>query len=100
MLSQILGVDARGFDIDVQVCVDVVDNGALSSCTAGEAHTWGKTSAECVESRSIYLRTDVTVALPILTSALLSAPELRRPSRRLYDALPSATKDLDALWLK
>ena len=35
LLSQILGVEARGFDYDAQVCVDVVDNGALSPCSAG-----------------------------------------------------------------
>jgi deoxyhypusine synthase len=100
LLSQILGVEARGFDIDVQVCVDVADNGALSPCSAGEGHTWGKTSAECVESRSVYLRTDVTVAVPILTSALLADTGLRREPHRLYKKLPDAMRDLDAAWLK
>ncbi len=100
LLSQILGVDARGFDIDVQVCVDVVDNGALSSCSAGEGHTWGKTSIECVESKSVYLRTDVTVALPLLTQALLSDTTLRRKPMRLYDRLPEALKLLDQAWRK
>ncbi len=100
LLSQILGVDARGFDIDVQICVDVVDNGALSSCTAGEGHTWGKTSAECVETRSVYLRTDVTVALPILVSALLAEPDFRRKPKRLYDRMNAAVKELDRLWMK
>jgi len=100
LLSQILGIDARGFDVDVQVCVDVTDNGALSSCGAGEGHTWGKTSVECVESRSVYLRSDVTVALPLLTQALLSDPELRRPQPRLYDRLPEAIAALDAAWLR
>ena len=100
LLSQILGVDARGFDVDVQVCVDVVDNGALSSCSAGEGHTWGKTSIECVESRSVYLRTDVTIALPILTQALLADRKLRRAPMRLYDRLPAAIAALDAAWKK
>ena len=45
LLDQILGVPTHGFDIDVQLCVDPVDNGALSSCPAGEGHTWGKVSA-------------------------------------------------------
>lgn len=100
LLSQILGVDARGFDIDVQVCVDVADNGALSPCSAGEGHTWGKTSAECVDSRSVYLRTDVTIAVPILTSAVLSDPGLRREPKRLYKKLPEALRELDAAWIK
>ena len=52
LLDQILGVPTHGFDIDVQFCVDPVDNGALSSCPAGEGHTWGKVSAESVESGS------------------------------------------------
>jgi deoxyhypusine synthase len=34
LLDQILGVPTQGFDIDVQFCVDPVDNGALSSCPA------------------------------------------------------------------
>src|SRR5204863_40948 len=45
LLDQILGVPTRGFDVDVQFCVDPVDNGALSSCPAGEGHTWGKVGA-------------------------------------------------------
>src|SRR5262249_45947914 len=36
LLDQILFVPTTGFDIDVQFCVDPVDNGALSSCPAGE----------------------------------------------------------------
>ena len=51
LLDQILGVPTHGFDIDVQFCVDPVDNGALSSCPAGEGHTWGKVSAESVADR-------------------------------------------------
>jgi hypothetical protein len=54
LLEQILGVHTDGFDIDVQFCVDPVDNGALSSCPAGEGHTWGKVSPEGV-SRSMYV---------------------------------------------
>lgn len=95
LLEQILGVPARGFDIDVQVCVDVVDNGALSSCTAGEGHTWGKTSAECVETTSVYCRSDVTLALPFLTHGVLSEPKLRRPPQRLIKKLAHAEALLD-----
>src|SRR5580765_4472702 len=54
LLDQILGVPTHGFDFDVQFCVDPVDNGALSSCPAGEGHTWGKVSADAVETGSMY----------------------------------------------
>ncbi len=94
-LSQILGVDARGFDVDVQFCVDPVDNGALSSCPAGEGHTWGKVSAECVATSSVYVHTDVTAVVPWLVHALF-ATGVTRPPRRLYDRLPEAKTLLDA----
>lgn len=103
-LSQILELDARGFDIDLQFCVDPVDNGALSSCPAGEGHTWGKVSAECVEYASVYVHCDVTAVFPWLTHALLASSaedhpdgtRRVRPHKRLYDRIPEAVARLDA----
>jgi deoxyhypusine synthase len=97
LLDQILGVPTHGFDIDVQFCVDPVDNGALSSCPAGEGHTWGKVSAESVATGSVYVHTDVTAVFPWLTYALLSDPSIHRKHRRLYDARIGAVKTLDRL---
>lgn len=94
-LSQILELDARGFDIDVQFCVEVVDNGALSSCPAGEGHTWGKVSADCVEFNSVYVRADVTAIFPWMVHTLLQGGR-RRPLRRMYDRIPAAVAALDA----
>lgn len=85
-LSQILGLDARGFDVDLQFCVDPVDNGALSSCPAGEGHTWGKVTAEAVATKSVYVHTDVTAVLPFLVHGLFSEG-LQRPQRRWMDRL-------------
>ncbi len=96
LLDQILGVPTQGFDIDVQFCVDPVDNGALSSCPAGEGHTWGKVSAESVQSGSVYVHADVTAVFPWLTYALLSDPRVHRRPRRLYDARLAAVATLDA----
>jgi deoxyhypusine synthase len=90
LLDQILGVPTHGFDIDVQFCVDPVDNGALSSCPAGEGHTWGKVSAESVATGSVYVHADVTAVFPWLTYALLSDAKLKRKPRRLYDAREEA----------
>ncbi|MBV9946735.1 MAG: deoxyhypusine synthase family protein [Myxococcales bacterium] len=90
LLDQILGVPTHGFDIDVQFCVDPVDNGALSSCPAGEGHTWGKVSAESVESGSVYVHADVTAVFPWITYALLSDRKMKRRALRLYDARSDA----------
>jgi len=94
-LSQIFELDARGFDIDLQFCVDPVDNGALSSCPAGEGHTWGKVSAECVATSSMYVHSDVTAVFPWLVHALFQSGAQRAP-KRLVDKLPLALARLDA----
>ena len=94
LLDQILGVPTHGFDFDVQFCVDPVDNGALSSCPAGEGHTWGKVSAESVQYGSMYVHCDVTAVFPWLTYALLSDPRIHKKPRRLYDARGDAVRDL------
>src|SRR5262249_5998930 len=85
LLDQPLSLPTTGFDIDVQFCVDSVDNGALSSCPAGEGHTWGKVSVEAVESGSVYVHCDVTAVFPWLTHALLSDPKLKLKPKRLMD---------------
>jgi deoxyhypusine synthase len=94
LLDQILGVPTHGFDFDVQFCVDPVDNGALSSCPAGEGHTWGKVSAESVQYGSMYVHCDVTAVFPWLTYALLSDARVHKKPRRLYDARAAAVKNL------
>jgi deoxyhypusine synthase len=94
LLDQILGVPTHGFDFDVQFCVDPVDNGALSSCPAGEGHTWGKVSAESVQYGSMYVHCDVTAVFPWLTYALLSDPRVHRKPRRLFDARERALGNL------
>jgi deoxyhypusine synthase len=90
LLDQILGVPTHGFDIDVQFCVDPVDNGALSSCPAGEGHTWGKVSAESVAAGSVYVHTDVTAVFPWLTYALLSDSKMKKKPLSLVDARTAA----------
>lgn len=96
LLDQILNVPTQGFDIDVQFCVDPVDNGALSSCPAGEGHTWGKVSVDAVETGSVYVHTDVTAVFPWLTHALLSLKRSRRKAFRLMKTLEASVAYLDA----
>src|SRR5207253_2560657 len=95
LLDQILNVPTQGFDIDVQFCVDPVDNGALSSCPAGEGHTWGKVSADAVETGSIYVHCDVTAVFPWLVHGLMQLKDSKRKHFRLQDKLArlSVTRD-------
>jgi deoxyhypusine synthase len=95
LLDQILSVPTTGFDIDVQFCVDPVDNGALSSCPAGEGHTWGKVSVDAVETGSVYVHCDVTAVFPWLTHALMSLKKTRRKPFRLVEKLDAALDYLD-----
>lgn len=95
LLDQILNVPTHGFDIDVQFCVDPVDNGALSSCPAGEGHTWGKVSADAVETGSVYCHCDVTAVFPWLVHALMQLKVSKRKPLRLMDRLDDAVKYLD-----
>ncbi len=96
LLGQIFDIPTRGFDIDVQICVDVADNGALSGASAAEGHTWGKTSAESVQKGSVYCRADVTAVMPILTYALMSDPKMKKRGLRLADHMAPATRLLEA----
>ncbi len=96
LLGQIFDIPTRGFDIDVQICVDVADNGALSPATAAEGHTWGKTSAQSVQTGSVSCRADVTAVMPFITYALLSDPKMKKRGLALADHTARAHAVLDA----
>lgn len=92
-LSQILGIDVGGYDCDVQICDAHVQDGSLSSCTAGEAHTWGKVSAE-FQKNSQYAFAEVTSVFPFIVHALLQEG-LKRTGRRLLEHREQALALLD-----
>jgi deoxyhypusine synthase len=92
-LSQICGLETEGYDCDVQICDAHVQNGGLSSCTAGEAHTWGKVSAEFAKN-SQYVFAEVTSVFPFIVHALLQEGLKKKP-RRLLDRREAALRSLD-----
>jgi len=92
-LSQICYVDVGGYDMDVQICDAHVQNGGLSSCTASEAHTWGKTSEECLKN-SQYVFADVTSTFPFIVHALLQEG-IKKTKRHLFDYREKALETLD-----
>ncbi len=92
-LTQICGIEAGGYDMDVQICDAHVQNGGLSSCTASEGHTWGKTSEECLKN-SQFVFADVTSTFPFIVHALLQ-DGYKRESRHLLDHREEAISFLD-----
>ncbi|MCS7197730.1 MAG: deoxyhypusine synthase family protein [Candidatus Bipolaricaulota bacterium] len=92
-LSQICGLETEGYDCDVQICDAHVQNGGLSSATAGEGHTWGKVSAE-FQKNSQYVFADVTAVFPFIVHALLQEG-LKKTPRRLLDRRDEALALLD-----
>ncbi|MBU3901496.1 deoxyhypusine synthase family protein [Patescibacteria group bacterium] len=97
-LAQICDIDVGGYDMDVQICDAHVQNGGLSSCTASEAHTWGKTSEECIKN-SQYVFADVTATFPFIVHALMQEG-LEKESRRLLDHREEAIGFLDKVLKK
>ncbi len=92
-LTQICNIDAGGYDTSVQICDAHVQDGGLSSATAGEGHTWGKTSEDCVKN-SQYVFADVTAVFPFIVHALLQE-ELEREPRHMLDWREEAMSFLD-----
>lgn len=92
-LAQICDIEVGGYDMDVQICDAHAQNGGLSSCTAGEAHTWGKTSEECVRN-SQYVLADVTAVFPFIVHGLLQEG-IAKESRRMLDYRDEAITFLD-----
>ncbi len=96
-LSQIfLLPNIRGYEVDVQIVGGAEENGALSTCPATEAHTWGKVSAEALDSRVESYSSDYTTHVPWIVWALLDKrrrfQELREQigPRKLFQRHPEA----------
>ncbi len=92
-LTQICDIEAGGYDTDVQICDAHVQNGGLSSATASEGHTWGKTSEDCIKN-SQYVFADVTATFPLIVHALLQEG-VEREGRHLLDYREEAIAFLD-----
>ena len=63
-----------GHDYAVQFTTDTPHFGGLSGCTFEEAISWGKESEDC---RKVQCFCDATIALPLVSSALISSGIVR-----------------------
>ncbi|HEY5995472.1 MAG TPA: deoxyhypusine synthase [Candidatus Deferrimicrobiaceae bacterium] len=82
-IQEVLGLDEKGHDYFLQVTDARPDTGGLSGATPSEAVSWGKVDPDNLPDAVVcYL--DTTIALPLLTSYVLTRSK-KRPLKRLYD---------------
>jgi deoxyhypusine synthase len=77
-ISQILGVHFEGADRGLQIGTAVEREGSLSSCTFGEAVTWGKYQ-EAEEQKLVQIWGEYSVLFPLLAAFVLETCEPCRP---------------------
>jgi len=68
LLDQLEQLDTIGYDYSVRIHTATEYDGGLSGCTVSESKSWGKYS---LDSRSVSVWCDATIALPILITGLL-----------------------------
>jgi deoxyhypusine synthase len=91
-LKGVLGVEARGFDVDVQISMADIRDGGLSSCPANEGHTWGKVSEDGL-SKSIFIKGEILSTFPLLVYAICQE-NLSKGFKRLLYRKEAALKTL------
>jgi deoxyhypusine synthase len=93
-VSQILGLDYHGASRGIQITTANVREGSLSSCTFGEAVTWGKyESAD--EAKLVQIWGEYSVIFPLLAAYVLDRCVPRKPPA-LYDRMDVLVQDLRA----
>lgn len=97
-IQEILGLKEKGHDFFLQVTDARPDTGGLSGATPSEAVSWGKVDpAKLPDSVVVY--TDVTIALPIMTSYVL-AKRPRRKRKNLYQHRAELYESLQNAYFK
>jgi deoxyhypusine synthase len=91
-ISQILGIDFEGADRGLQISTAVEREGSLSSCTFGEAVTWGKYRSTG-EDKLVQIWGEYSIVFPWLAAYVVDECK-PRPSKRIADQLPSFSKKL------
>jgi len=92
-ISQILGVDYNGADRGLQIGTAVEREGRLSSCTFGEAVTWGKYRADDSE-KLVQIWGEYSVIFPLLTAYVIQLCQVRKP-KNIISQMPELIAKLD-----
>lgn len=77
-ISQILGIDFEGADRGIQIGTAVEREGSLSSCTFGEAVTWGKYQ-QADQANLVQVWGEYSVIFPLLAAYVIETCEPREP---------------------
>jgi deoxyhypusine synthase len=93
-LSQILGVAYAGASRGIQITTANVREGSLSSCTFGEAVTWGKYAAADA-AKLVQIWGEYSLIFPLLSAYVLERCAARKP-RRLYNQMDAVGAKLKA----
>ena len=92
-ISQILDIDFEGADRGLQISTAVEREGSLSSCTFGEAVTWGKyRSAD--EQKLVQIWGEYSIVFPLLAAFVLDKNK-KRPHSTIVSRLPEYAEKLD-----
>jgi len=91
-LSQILGVDFEGADRGIQISTAVEKEGSLSSCTFGEAVTWGKYQSDS-DMNLVQVWGEYSIVFPLLACFVTDVCS-RRPAKNLAELLPGLSEKL------
>ena len=92
-ISQILGVDFEGADRGIQIGTAVEREGSLSSCTFGEAVTWGKYQ-HADETNLVQMWGEYSIIFPLLAAYAIEtcAP---RPARMISNDMADRVARLE-----
>ena len=97
-IQEVLKLDEKGHDYFMQITDARADTGGLSGATPSEAVSWGKVDKKMLPD-TIVAYTDFTLALPIITSYILSKVKPRK-HKRLYDKREQLLGKLRSEFLK
>lgn len=93
-ISQILGVDFQGADRGIQIGTAVEREGSLSSCTFGEAVTWGKYH-HADQANLVQVWGEYSIIFPLLAAYAIDtcAP---RSTKRICGQMPERIRKLES----
>jgi deoxyhypusine synthase len=92
-ISQILGVDFAGADRGIQIGTAVEREGSLSSCTFGEAVTWGKYQ-QADEANLVQVWGEYSVIFPLLVAYALERCD-PRPTKDISSRMDERVRRLE-----